>query len=108
MFCSFVFLFSTIWMAFDHRQARALGHVLVLIIVGIVLGCCVCFNNSYARRVKQSKEIRKKTRCFGPTIVREGHLWDGHWVLWVGPAIACMAFALYTKIIPRQHFHTYA
>ncbi|EEF28782.1 aquaporin transporter, putative, partial [Ricinus communis] len=31
-------------------------------------------------------------RCFGPAIVRGDHLWNGHWVFWVGPFIACVAF----------------
>ncbi|KAL2460014.1 Aquaporin PIP1-1 [Abeliophyllum distichum] len=39
-------------------------------------------------------------RCLGAAVVRGGHLWNGHWVFWAGPAIACVAFYLYTKIIP--------
>ncbi|KAI8568077.1 hypothetical protein RHMOL_Rhmol02G0169300 [Rhododendron molle] len=27
-------------------------------------------------------------RCFGPAVVRGGHLWDGHWIFWVGPTLA--------------------
>ncbi|KAF9620821.1 hypothetical protein IFM89_014758 [Coptis chinensis] len=44
-------------------------------------------------------------RCFGPAVIRGGHLWDGHWVFWVGPAISCVAFYLYVKIIPREHIN---
>ncbi|KAJ6716895.1 AQUAPORIN-LIKE [Salix koriyanagi] len=42
-------------------------------------------------------------RCLGPALVRGGHLWKGHWVFWVGPVVASVAFSLYTKIIPREH-----
>ncbi|KAH9696785.1 hypothetical protein KPL71_023332 [Citrus sinensis] len=38
IFCSFVFLFASVWMAFDERQAKALARVSVCIILGVVLG----------------------------------------------------------------------
>ncbi|CAK7329562.1 unnamed protein product [Dovyalis caffra] len=44
-------------------------------------------------------------RCLGPAIVRGGHIWDGHWVFWIGPAIAYVAFAGFTEVLPRQHSH---
>ncbi|WMV51569.1 hypothetical protein MTR67_044954 [Solanum verrucosum] len=44
-------------------------------------------------------------RCLGPAIVRGGHLWNGHWIFWIGPTISCVAFYVYTKIIPPKHFH---
>ncbi|KAK1369431.1 Aquaporin, MIP family, PIP subfamily [Heracleum sosnowskyi] len=44
-------------------------------------------------------------RCIGPALVRGGHLWEGHWVFWAGPGAACVAFYIYIKIIPSQHFH---
>ncbi|XP_044509046.1 aquaporin AQPAn.G-like [Mangifera indica] len=106
--CSFVFLFASIWMAFDQRQAKSLGQVSVFIIVGIVLGLLVFISTTLTAQKGYSGAGLNPARCLGPAIVRGGHLWDGHWVFWAGPAIACVAFALYTKIIPRQHFHTYA
>ncbi|KAL7245887.1 hypothetical protein ACSBR2_001089 [Camellia fascicularis] len=36
--CTFVFRFASIWIAFDNRQAKALGHVVVFSIVGLVIG----------------------------------------------------------------------
>ncbi|CAH1423374.1 unnamed protein product [Lactuca virosa] len=71
--CTFIFLFASIWLAYDDRQAKSLG--------------------------------MNPARCLGPAIARGGHLWDGHWVFWVGPTIACIAFYIYTKIIPSNHFH---
>ncbi|XP_044489976.1 aquaporin AQPAn.G-like [Mangifera indica] len=106
--CSFVFLFASIWMAFDIRQAKSLGQVSVFIIVGIVLGLLVFISTTLTGEKGYSGAGLNPARCLGPAIVRGGHLWDAHWVFWAGPGIACVAFALYTKIIPRQHFHTYA
>ncbi|KAL9354309.1 hypothetical protein Peur_052279 [Populus x canadensis] len=104
--CGFVFLFASVWMAFDHRQAKGLGRVNVLIIVGIVLGLLVYVSTTVTATKGYAGAGLNPARCLGPAIVRGGHLWNGHWVFWVGPAIACVAFAIYTKVIPSQLSHT--
>ncbi|XAR59077.1 hypothetical protein NMG60_11014718 [Bertholletia excelsa] len=103
--CAFLFLFASIWMAFDERQAKKLGHVLVCTIIGLVLGLLVFISTTVTAHKGYAGAGINPARCIGPAIVRGGHLWKGHWVFWVGPGIACVAFYLYTKIIPRQHFH---
>lgn len=102
--CSFVFLISSIWMAYDKRQKKELGQVLVFSIVGVVLGLLVFISTTLTAQKGYSGAGINPARCLGPAIVRGGHLWNGHWVFWVGPAIACVAFYIYTKIIPSQHF----
>ncbi|CAN4110189.1 unnamed protein product [Withania somnifera] len=104
MFCTFVFLFASIWMAYDHRQAKALGHVTVLSIVGLVLGLLVFISTTVTAKKGYAGAGMNPARCFGAAIVRGGHLWDGHWIFWVGPTIGCLAFYVYTKIIPPKHF----
>ncbi|XP_060178161.1 probable aquaporin PIP2-8, partial [Lycium barbarum] len=105
IFCTFVFLFASIWMAYDHRQAKALGHVTVLSIVGLVLGLLVFISTKVTAKKGYVRAGMNLARCFGATLVRGGHLWDGHWIFWVGPTIACLAFYVYTKIIPPKHLH---
>ncbi|XP_059647529.1 uncharacterized protein LOC132293893 [Cornus florida] len=103
--CTFIFLFASIWIAFDERQAKALGLVTVFSIIGVVLGLLVFISTTVTKTKGYAGAGLNPARCLGPAIVRGGHLWDGHWVFWAGPTIACVAFYLYTKIIPRQHFH---
>lgn len=105
--CTFVFLFASIWMAFDARQVRVLGRATVCVIIGIVLGLLVFVSTTVTTRKGYAGAGLNPARCLGPALIRGGHLWDGHWVFWVGPIIASVAFALYTKIIPRQHLHPY-
>ncbi|KAI5577430.1 hypothetical protein BDE02_09G112800 [Populus trichocarpa] len=88
--CGFVFLFASVWMAFDHRQAKGIGRVRVLIIVGIVLGLLVFVSTTVTATKGYAGAGLNPARCLGPAIVRGGHLWNGHWVFWVGPAIACV------------------
>ncbi|PIA56836.1 hypothetical protein AQUCO_00700882v1 [Aquilegia coerulea] len=101
--CTFIFLFASVWMAFDERQAKALGHVTVCTILGIVVGLLVFVSTTVTTKKGYAGVGMNPARCLGPAIVRGGHLWDGHWVFWVGPGIACVAFYLYIVIIPRQH-----
>ncbi|CAK7329561.1 unnamed protein product [Dovyalis caffra] len=103
--CGFIFLFASVWMAFDHRQAKGLGRVTVFVIIGIVLGLLVFISTTVTATKGYAGAGLNPARCLGPAIVRGGHLWNGHWVFWVGPAIACVAFAMYTKIIPRELSH---
>lgn len=104
--CSFVFLFASVWMAFDSRQAKALGRVTVCIVIGTVLGLLVFVSTTVTAQKGYAGAGLNPARCLGPALVRGGHLWDRHWVFWAGPAIACVAFALYTKVIPSQNLHT--
>ncbi|GLT70759.1 hypothetical protein SLA2020_428190 [Shorea laevis] len=103
--CTFVLLFASIWIALDHRQARALGRVIIFSVIGIVVGLLVFVSTTVTGAKGYAGAGMNPARCLGPAIVRGGHLWNGHWVFWAGPSIASVAFYLYTKIIPSQHFH---
>lgn len=103
--CTFVLLFASIWMAFDYRQAKALGRVIVVSIIGLVVGLLVFVSTTVTTSKGYAGAGMNPARCLGPALVRGGHLWNGHWVFWAGPGIASVAFYLYTKIIPAQHFH---
>ncbi|TYG83846.1 hypothetical protein ES288_D01G200800v1 [Gossypium darwinii] len=105
--CSFVFLFASVWMAFDRRQAKAVGRVIICIILGVVLGLLVFISTTVTATKGYGGAGLNPARCFGPAVVRGGHLWNGHWIFWIGPTIGCVAFALYVKMIPREHIHSY-
>ncbi|KAE8698705.1 phosphorylase family protein [Hibiscus syriacus] len=96
-----------VWMAFDGRQAKAVGRVQVCVILGIVLGLLVYISTTVTATKGYGGAGLNPARCFGPAVVRGGHLWNGHWIFWIGPAIGCVAFALYVKMIPREHTHSY-
>ncbi|XP_071717354.1 LOW QUALITY PROTEIN: uncharacterized protein [Rutidosis leptorrhynchoides] len=103
--CTFILLFASLWLAFDHRQAKALGHIVVISIVGTIAGLLVFVSTSLTGMKGYSGAGMNPARCLGPAIVRGGHLWNGHWVFWVGPTMACIVFYIYTKIIPSNLFH---
>ncbi|KAL5713822.1 hypothetical protein ACHQM5_015865 [Ranunculus cassubicifolius] len=100
--CTFVFLFSSVSLAFDERRVKGLGLATVCSIMGSVVGLMVFVSTTVTTKKGYGGVGMNPARCLGPAIVRGGHLWDGHWVFWVGPAIACLAFYLYHKTIPCQ------
>ncbi|CAN1300933.1 Aquaporin PIP1-2 [Linum perenne] len=101
--CTFLFLFMAIWIAFDGKLFRKLGRVVVFTIIGLVVGLIVFISTTLTGTKGYSGVGMNPARCLGPAIVRGGHLWTGHWIFWVGPIIACVAFALYAKIIPKEN-----
>ncbi|KAI3989051.1 hypothetical protein MKX01_033087 [Papaver californicum] len=106
IFCMFVVLFASLWIAFDGRQAKALVPVVVSSTIGLVVGLMVFVSTTLTGTAKSgyAGAGMNPARCLGPALVRGGHLWDGHWIFWLGPSIACLAFYMYIQIIPRQHF----
>lgn len=105
VFCSFVFLFASVWMAYDHRQRSSIGLIPVFSIIGIVLGLLVFISTTVTATKGYAGAGMNPARCFGAAVVRGGHLWEEHWIFWAGPAVACFAFYVYTQIIPKDHFH---
>lgn len=100
---TFIFLFS-VWMAFDQKRARALGQVLMCTITGVVVGLTMYLSTTVTTKKGYTGAIINPARCIGPAIVRGGHLWNDHWVFWVGPIIACILFYLYSMVLPIEHF----
>lgn len=104
--CTFVFLFASIWIAFDDHRTKSLGLVIVCLIIGTVVGLILFISTTVTETKGYAGVGMNPARCLGPALVRGGHLWNGHWVFWAGPAISSVAFSLYIKIITQQQFHT--
>ncbi|KAF3794925.1 Aquaporin [Nymphaea thermarum] len=105
LFCTFILLFASIWMAFDIKQARALGRQQVCAAIGLVVGLMAFVSSTVTGHKGYSGAGMNPARCLGPAVVRGGHLWEDHWVFWVAPMAASCAFYLYTKLVPADHFH---
>ncbi|KAE9444841.1 hypothetical protein C3L33_23261, partial [Rhododendron williamsianum] len=79
--CSFSLRFG--WLLMDvkgRRWAKFLFAPLLCLLVFI--STTVTAAKGYAG------VVINPARCFGPTVVRGGHIWDGHWIFWVRPTLA--------------------
>lgn len=97
--CTFVLLFASVWIAFDDRQAKVLGLVLVCSIIGAVAGVLVFVSTTVTATKGYAGAGMNPARCLGAALVRGGQLWNSLWVFWAGPAIACLLFYVYVKIV---------
>ncbi|XP_049400277.1 uncharacterized protein LOC125864351 isoform X8 [Solanum stenotomum] len=104
IFCTFVFLFASIWMAYDHRQAKALGHVTVLSIVGVVLGLLVFISTTVTGKKGYGGAGINPARCLGPRLLEEVTFGMDIGSFGLGQLLV-VAFYVYTKIIPTKHFN---
>lgn len=67
---SFVFLFASVWMAFDARQVKKMGQVLVCSFVGLVLSLLVFISTTVTVTKGYAGAGINPARCFGPAIER--------------------------------------
>ncbi|XP_021753153.1 aquaporin-like [Chenopodium quinoa] len=100
---TFIFLFS-VWMTFDQQRSKALGQLVMCSITGIVVGLTMYLSTTVTTKKGYTGAIINPARCIGPAVVRGGHLWNDHWVFWVGPILASVAFYLYSMVLPLEHF----
>ncbi|XP_042509194.1 aquaporin AQPAn.G-like [Macadamia integrifolia] len=101
----FMVLFAAGSIGFIRGPALENGPVFRYSIIGIMVGLAVYVTATVTQVKGYPGAGLNAARCFGPAVVMGGHLWDDHWVYWVGPLIASLAFFLYTKIVPSQHFY---
>lgn len=76
--CTFVFLFVSISIAFDHRRAQAHGLVMVSVMGGATMGLLTFPSTMVTAKAGYSGAGLNPAKCIGPAAVRGGHLWDGH------------------------------
>lgn len=100
--CTFVVLFVGVTVAFDRRRCEEHGLPTVCMVVAGVMGLVVFVSATVTGRPGYAGVGLNPARCLGPALLQGGHLWEGHWVFWVGPFFACIAYYGYSKNMPRE------
>ncbi|XP_043710075.1 probable aquaporin PIP2-6 [Telopea speciosissima] len=101
---NFVMIFAACGIGFNQSGKLAPKPVFMFSVIGIVVGLMIYVTSTVTMVKGYAGAGLNPARCIGPAIVRGGLLWDRHWVFWVGPFIASLAFYVYTKIIPSETF----
>ncbi|XP_057496596.1 aquaporin PIP2-7-like [Actinidia eriantha] len=100
--CTFVVLFVGVTVAFDKRRCKELGLVMVCAVVAGAMAIAVSVSITVTGRAGYAGVGLNPARCLGPALLEGGHLWNGHWVFWVGPVLACTIYYGFSLNLPRE------
>ena len=94
--CTFVFLFLGVTLAFDKKRCKELGIAMVCVVMAGSLALAVFVSIIVTGKVGYGGASLNPAKCLGPALLQGDRLWDGHWVFWVGPFFACIAYYGYS------------
>ena len=94
--CTFVFLFLGVTLAFDKKRCKELGIAMVCVVVAGSLALAVFVSIIVTGKVGYGGAGLNPAKCLGSALLQGDRLWDGHWVFWVGPFFACIAYYGYS------------
>lgn len=89
-------------MAFDKNMSKQLGLVMVCVVVAGAMGVAVFVSISVTGSGGYGGVGLNPARCLGAALLVGGRLWDGHWVFWVGPFLACILYYGFSLSLPRE------
>lgn len=98
--CTFIVLFVGVAVAFDKRRCKELGLQMVCGIVAGPMALAFLVSISVTGRAGYAGVGLNPARCLGPSLLKGGRLWYGHWVFWVGPFVACIVYYGFTLTLP--------
>lgn len=100
--CTFLVLFIGVTVAFDKRRCKELGLVIVCLVVAGSMGLAVFVSITVTGRAGYAGVGLNPARCLGPALLLGGELWDGHWVFWAGPFLACSLYYGLSVNLPKE------
>ncbi|KAM3695513.1 hypothetical protein ACJW31_07G137900 [Castanea mollissima] len=100
--CTCVVLFVGVTVAFDKKRCKELGMAMVCVVVAGSMALAVFVSITVTGRAGYGGVGLNPARCLGPALLHGGKLWDGHWVFWVGPFFACIAYYCYSMNLPKE------
>eukprot|EP00257_Ricinus_communis_P023505 XP_015583504.1 aquaporin TIP3-1-like [Ricinus communis] len=100
--CTFLVLFVGVTVAFDKRRFKELGLVMVCAVLAGTMGLAVFVSITVTGKSGYGGVGLNPARCLGSALLHGGALWYGHWVFWVGPFLACIAYYCYTLTLPKE------
>ncbi|KAK7312198.1 hypothetical protein VNO77_35884 [Canavalia gladiata] len=102
--CTFLVLFIGLTIAFDKKRCKELGVPMVCLVVAASLGLAVFVSINVTGRAGYAGVGLSPARCLGPALLQGGSLWNGHWVFWLGPFLACIIYYSVSVNLPKKSF----
>ncbi|KAF7841137.1 aquaporin TIP1-2-like [Senna tora] len=100
--CTFVVLFVGVTLGFDKRRAKDVGLPMVCLVVAGAMGLAVFVSVTVTGQAGYAGVGLNPARCLGPALIQGGPLWEGHWVFWIGPFLACVLYYGVSVNLPKE------
>lgn len=100
--CTFVVLFVGVTLAFDKKRSKDLGLPIVCLVVAGAMALAVFVSITITGQAGYAGVGLNPARCLGPALLYGGSLWNGHWVFWIGPLLACMIYYAVSVNLPKE------
>jgi len=100
--CTLLVLFVGITVAFDKKRCKDLGFPMVCFVVAASVGLAVFLSITVTGRPGYAGVGLNPARCLGPALLHGGPLWNGHWIFWVGPFLACIIYYSVSISLPKK------
>lgn len=88
-------------MVLDKEMSERLGLPMVCGMIAGSSAVAVFVSTTITGRAGYGGVGLSPARCLGPAVLRGGRLWEGHWVFWVGPFVACLAYYAFSVNFPK-------
>lgn len=99
--CTFVVLYVGVTVLLDKKTSERLGLPMVCGMIAGSSAVAVFVSTTITGRPGYGGAGLNPARCLGPAVLRGGRLWEGHWVFWVGPFAACLAYYGFSVNLPK-------
>ncbi|RDX81623.1 Aquaporin PIP1-5, partial [Mucuna pruriens] len=100
--CTFVVLFVGVTLAFDKKRSKDLGLPMVCMVIAGAMALAVFVSLTVTGRAGYAGVGLSPARCLGPALFHGGSLWEGHWVFWLGPFLACILYYALSVNLPKE------
>ncbi|ESW03581.1 hypothetical protein PHAVU_011G025700 [Phaseolus vulgaris] len=100
--CTLLVLFVGVTVAFDKKRCKELGFPMVCFVVAASFALAVFLSITVTGRPGYAGVGLNPARCLGPALLHGGSLWNGHWIFWVGPFLACIIYYSVSIILPKK------
>jgi aquaporin-4 len=100
--CTFLVLFLGVTLAFDKKRSKNLGLPMVCLVVSGSMALAVFLSITISGRTGYAGVGLNPARCLGAALLHGGSLWNGHWVFWVGPILACLLYYSVSINLPKE------
>lgn len=84
------------------KRSKEVGLVVVCIVIAMAMGLSVFVSITVTGRAGYAGVGLNPARCLGPALLIGKPLWDGHWVFWVGPFLACSVYYVLSVNLPKE------